>query len=68
MHFLLAKRMPCTADGGNESLLVAGSVWQGLPRPVSIDAAPAKAKYDSGVLTLTLPKKIGQTSKRLAVE
>lgn len=45
-----------------------GAVTRSFQLPVDIDAGQAKAKYDSGVLTLTLPKKLGQSSKRLTVE
>jgi HSP20 family protein len=33
-----------------------------------IDQAQAKAKYDNGVLTLTLPKKLTNGSQRLTIE
>ena len=36
--------------------------------PQDIDQAQAKAKYDNGVLTLTLPKKSGGGAQRLAIE
>jgi HSP20 family protein len=45
-----------------------GSVARSFSLPVEIDEAQAKAKYDNGVLTLTLPKKQGKTSQRLAIE
>lgn len=45
-----------------------GSVARGLQLPQDIDAAEAKAKYDNGVLTLTLPKKQAHSSQRLRVE
>jgi HSP20 family protein len=45
-----------------------GAVSRSFQLPVDIDAAQARAKYDSGVLTLSLPKKTGQSSKRLTVE
>ena len=45
-----------------------GAVSRSFQLPVDIDAAQAKAKYESGVLTLSLPKKTGQSSKRLTVE
>ena len=34
-----------------------GTVSRSFQMPMDIDAAQAKAKYDNGVLTLTLPKK-----------
>ena len=45
-----------------------GAVSRSFQLPVDIDAAQARAKYESGVLTLSLPKKTGQSSKRLTVE
>ncbi len=45
-----------------------GSVARSFQLPTDIDAAQAKAKYDHGVLTLTLTKKLGGTAQRLAIE
>lgn len=45
-----------------------GSVARSFQLPVEVDAAQAKAKYDNGVLTLTLPKKQGGRAQRLTVE
>lgn len=45
-----------------------GAVTRSFQLPVDIDSTQAKAKYESGVLTLTLPKKTVQSSKRLTVE
>lgn len=45
-----------------------GSVARSFSLPVDIDQAAAKAKYDNGVLTLTLPKKTGNGSQRLTIE
>jgi HSP20 family protein len=45
-----------------------GSVARSFSLPVDIDQANAKARYDNGVLTLTLPKKQGNGSQRLAIE
>ncbi len=45
-----------------------GSVARSFQLPVDIDNAAAKAKYDNGVLTLTLPKKTGNGSQRLSIE
>jgi HSP20 family protein len=33
-----------------------------------VDASQAKAKYDNGVLTLTLPKKQASNAQRLHIE
>ena len=45
-----------------------GVVARSFQLPSDIDAAQAKAKYEHGVLTLTLPKKIGGSAQRLAIE
>ena len=45
-----------------------GAVSRGFQLPQDIDQSQAKAKYDNGVLTLTLPKKQGNGSKRLAID
>lgn len=45
-----------------------GSVSRGFQLPQDIDQAQAKAKYDNGVLTLTLPKKQGGSSQKLKIE
>ena len=45
-----------------------GSVARSFQLPVDIDAAQAKAKYDSGILTLTLPKKLSNAAQRLNIE
>jgi len=45
-----------------------GSVSRSFQLPAEIDQGQAKAKYDNGVLTLTLPKKQGGSSQRLTVE
>ena len=45
-----------------------GSVARSFQLPSDIDASQCKAKYDNGVLTLTLPKKQGGNAQRLAIE
>jgi len=45
-----------------------GSVSRGFQLPQDIDQSQAKAKYDNGVLTLTLPKKQGGSSQKLRIE
>ena len=45
-----------------------GSVARSFQLPVDIDAAQAKARYDNGILTLTLPKKLNNSSQRLNIE
>jgi len=45
-----------------------GSVARSFQLPMEVDAAKAKAKYDNGVLTIALPKKLEGKVQRLAVE
>ena len=45
-----------------------GAVSRSFQLPQEIDAAQARARYDSGVLTLTLPKKAGGGAQRLVIE
>jgi len=45
-----------------------GSVARSFQLPADIDAGQAKAKYDNGILTLTLPKKLGNAAQRLNIE
>ena len=45
-----------------------GSVARSFQLPADVNAAQAKAKYDNGVLTLTLPKKVNKAAQRLNIE
>ncbi len=45
-----------------------GAVSRSFQLPSDIDQAGAKAKYESGILTLTLPKKRAGGSQRLTIE
>lgn len=45
-----------------------GAVSRSFQLPQDIDQAQAKAKYDNGVLTLTLPKKQGASAQKLRIE
>lgn len=45
-----------------------GQVARSFQLPADIDTSCAKAKYDHGVLTLTLPKKQGGSAQRLTIE
>jgi HSP20 family protein len=45
-----------------------GSVARAFTLPTDVDAARAEAKFDQGVLTLTLPKAEGARSKSLPVQ
>ena len=44
-----------------------GKVYRSFSLPSDLDAAKADAKYDQGVLTLTLPKKGNGGSRKIAV-
>ncbi|MBK7005171.1 MAG: Hsp20/alpha crystallin family protein [Burkholderiales bacterium] len=45
-----------------------GAVSRSFQLPMDIDQSQAKAKYDNGVLTLTLPKKTGGGGQRLNID
>ena len=45
-----------------------GAVSRSFQLPQDIDQSAAKAKYDNGVLTLTLPKKQASNAQRLHIE
>jgi HSP20 family protein len=45
----------------------SGQAYRSFSLPTEIDSASAKAAYDGGVLTLTLPKKAGAAVKRLPI-
>ena len=45
-----------------------GAVSRSFQLPADIDEAAAKARYENGVLLLTLPKKVSSTPQRLVVE
>ncbi len=45
-----------------------GAVARSFQLPQDIDQSAAKARYDNGVLTLTLPKKQVSGSQRLTIE
>ena len=58
-------------QGSDEKLLRSeryfGAVSRSFQLPMDIDQAQAKAKYDNGVLTLTLPKKLANGSNRVSI-
>ena len=60
------------AQAADEKLLRSeryyGSVARSFQLPVDVDQGAAKAKYDNGVLVLTLPKKAGNGGQRLTIE
>lgn len=45
-----------------------GSVSRSFQLPLDIDQNESRAKYDNGVLTLTLPKKQGGRTQRLSID
>lgn len=45
-----------------------GAVSRSFQLPMEIDQAQSRAKYDNGVLTLTLPKKLSGGSQRLVID
>jgi len=45
-----------------------GAVARSFQLPAELDPAQAKAKYDNGVLTLTLPRKQVSNAQRLQIE
>lgn len=45
-----------------------GQISRSFRLPVDIDKAHAKARYDHGVLTLTLPKQTAAGAHRLNIE
>ncbi len=45
-----------------------GQVSRRFSLPVEIDQAQAKARYDHGVLTLTLPKQVAAGAHRLTID
>jgi HSP20 family protein len=64
---------PADADGGNNARIVYRE--RRLPRfarsvtlPVELDAAASQARFENGVLTLTLVKKAVEGAKTIAVQ
>lgn len=45
-----------------------GSISRSFQLPMAVDDAGAKAKYDNGLLTLTLPKQATPSARRVTVE
>ena len=45
-----------------------GSVSRSFQLPQDIDQNESRAKYDNGVLTLTLPTKVGGKTQRLSID
>lgn len=44
-----------------------GKVYRAFSTPTDVDSTKAEAKYDNGVLTLTLPKKSNGHSRKVAI-
>ena len=57
-------RLSALSVDGCRSIDVAGNTQM----PVDIDDAASKAKFDNGVLQLTLPKKVAVAGQRLNIE
>ena len=59
-------------QSANEKLLRSeryyGSISRSFQLPSEVDTTGCKAKYENGVLTLTLPKRTGLASRRVAVD
>ena len=64
------KREPETKDGGRvlRSERYRGRVYRGFTLPVEIDEAASNAKYENGVLELTLAKKAAVAGRKLMVQ
>lgn len=45
-----------------------GSISRSISLPQDVEQSQAKARYDNGVLTLTLPKKTGGGTQRIRIE
>jgi HSP20 family protein len=45
-----------------------GAVSRSFQLPMEIDQAQSRARYDNGLLTLTLPKKLSGGSQRLVID
>lgn len=44
-----------------------GKTYRSFSLPTEVDSTHSEARYDGGVLTLTLPKRAGNGSKRLSI-
>ena len=64
------KREPEAKDGGRvlRSERYSGSVYRGFTLPVEIDESASNAKYENGVLELTLAKKAAVAGRKLTVQ
>lgn len=64
------KQQDSQTEGGKllRSERYYGAVSRSFQLPVDIDNSAAKAKYENGVLQLTLPKKTAGAAQRLTIE
>ena len=64
------KREPETREVGRvlRSERYSGSVYRGFTLPVEIDESASNAKYENGVLELTLTKKAAVAGRKLTVQ
>lgn len=64
------KQQDSQTEGGKllRSERYYGAVSRSFQLPVDVDNSAAKAKYENGVLQLTLPKKTAGAAQRLTIE
>lgn len=64
------KQQDSQTEGGKllRSERYYGAVSRSFQLPVDVDNSAAKAKYENGVLQLTLPKKTAAAAQRLTIE
>ena len=64
------KQQDSQAEGGKllRSERYYGAVSRSFQLPVDVDNSAARAKYENGVLQLTLPKKTAGAAQRLTIE
>jgi HSP20 family protein len=64
------KREPEAKDGGRvlRSERYRGGVYRGFTLPVEIDESASSAKYENGVLELTLVKKAAVAGRKLTIQ
>src|SRR5262245_20256372 len=65
-----SKREAAPKEGGEalRSERYFGSVYRSFTLPVELDEAASTAKFENGVLELTLPRKAGTPSKKLTIQ
>lgn len=45
-----------------------GSFTRSMTFPVAVDAERTEARYENGVLSLTIPKKVAQTARQISIK